>query len=170
MVGVMLGWMDNTEATDRMRVSGIADAYTGLRQMVDSARPASSEALFRVSPEFPEFQEPGDMVETMLQVDDSLSRLQGLAGTGWVVPESDPDISGISEAGRITDLLRLLEDTKDPSLQDQRFLQMLRACGSVANRLELMLETGTQDAGSLDRQLGILEDSCTKCHDRYRNN
>lgn len=108
-VALALGWMTNETALERMRVSRTAEGYRGLWACAREGRPMASAEIDAAPADFPEATRPDGLVEAMVAIDEALEHLKAIETAGWRVPDAHPDLVPAAEAGRLADLLRLLD-------------------------------------------------------------
>ena len=109
-VAVSLGWLANDAAAARMRVSGTAAGYKGLWACAANAAPMLAAAIDAARADFPEITVPDSMVSGMIAIDETHERLRTVEKNAWRVPPSHPDLAPAADAGKLADLLALLND------------------------------------------------------------
>lgn len=184
-VAVSLGWSDPDAAVARMKVSGTAENYRGLYACAREARPVAPSALNAVAADFPSVARPAGMVRAMIEIDEAHDRLKLIAAAGWTTPADHPDLVPAAEAGRLSDLLRLLaDDATRAAANSQRppeFIRLLRDSQTLADRIEQQLaKDKSRDSGSapavpasqavpLSDALRRIGQSCRDCHAHWRD-
>lgn len=187
-VAVSLGWSTNAFAAERMKVSQTAEAYKGLWACTAKAAPMMAAAIDAASPDFPEITKPESMVAAMVTIDEVFDRLKLVEKNGWSVPKDHPDLAPAADAGKLTDLLRLLVDDVSLSKLDDAgkkdFNALLVDGAARASALEeafVALEVGAAKSGAGARILGDGEKArlkaamaaiganCKACHVKYRD-
>ena len=182
-VAVSLGWMDNAEAAAHMKRSGTAEGYKGLWSCAAKAAPMMSAAIDAARGDFPELTRPDSMVAAMVAIDEALDRIKLVEKNGWKVPVSHPDLAPAADAGRIADLLRVLdadlaakpagEPGRDAHLGrlDEAaradFRALLVRNAREASELEELLLGG--DAARIAPAMKALGAGCKDCHVKYRD-
>jgi hypothetical protein len=131
-VAVSLGWITNDAAAARMKVSGTAAGYKGVWACTAKAAPMVAAAIDAARADFPEVTLPDSMVSGMVAIDEAHDRLRMVEKNGWRVPPTHPDLAPAADAGKLADLLALLND-------DVFVLAMERATPEV--------QVGGKDAG-----------------------
>lgn len=173
VIGVSLGWLTNAEAEGRMKVARTAEGYKGLWACAAKAAPMAAAAIDAASGDFPESTRPGTMVEAMVAIDDALERLKLAERSGWKAPPDHPDLAPAADAGKLVDLLRLLdgdahvEALEVPARAD--FRALLEANARQASALEEMLAGKSTDAARLGPAMKALAAGCKECHVRHRD-
>lgn len=108
-VALALGWLTNEAALERMRVSRTAAGYRGLWACAREGRPMSAAEIDAAPADFPEESRPDGLVAAMVALDEALEHLKAIEKAGWRVPDAHPDLVPAAEAGRMAELLRLLD-------------------------------------------------------------
>jgi cytochrome c556 len=104
----------------------------------------------------------------MVAIDDVMAHLGAIERSGWTTPADHPDLVPAAEAGRLADLLRILQDDEDVRAKPPGFIDALRDGAALATTLEDALLTDS-DPTTLTTRLADLRTSCTSCHARYRD-
>lgn len=164
---VTLGLLSTDAALAEMKVSGTAPNYLGLFKCVSDASPATPEQLRAASNAFPEKNEPRDLVQMMVNVDETTDALKAIEKAGWKAPSDHPDLVPAAEAGRLADLFRTVHDPK-MSTRPAEFATMMQSQSDHAAALEKSLLAGAA-ATELSAQLKVVTQSCTQCHARFRD-
>jgi hypothetical protein len=116
----------------------------------------------------------------MVEIDEVHDRLKLAQASGWRAPRDHPDLAPLADAGRLTDLYRLLDDDAqltDVAVKERAMVrEWLVREGLAAARLEAVIEAmdePTSDRGALaqraDASLALLGASCNACHQRHRD-
>ncbi|MEY2713958.1 MAG: hypothetical protein RIT24_301 [Planctomycetota bacterium] len=172
-VAVSLGWMTNAEAAARMKVSGTAEGYKGLWTCTAKAAPMMAAAIDAARADFPELTRPDSMVAAMVAADEVLERIKLVEKNGWKVPAAHPDLAPAADAGRIADLLRLLEkdDHVAKLCESDRgdFLALLAVNARQAGALEELLAAKSSDVAKLGAAMKDLNAGCKACHVKHRD-
>jgi len=192
-VGVSLGWITNDVAIARMKVSGTAEGYKGLWACTAKAAPMMAAAIDAARADFPEVTKPDSLVAAMVAVDEVFDRLKLVEKNAWVVPKDHPDLAPAADAGKLSDLFRLLDgDSHVTALADAAradFRTRLAADAKLASELETMLAAGapkssgvaaTDEAATdeaaiaehrkkLSDAMKLIAANCKDCHVKYRD-
>lgn len=190
-IALALGWLTNEAALERMQVSKTAAGYRGLWACAREGRPMSAAEIDAASDAFPEVTRPDDLVEAMVAIDLALEHLKAIEKAGWRVPEAHPDLVPAAEAGRLADLLRLLDANaisgarcvepsggaarESPADEVRRWIA--RDAAAAAEIEAALAEVGAPSSASaeverrarLSRALGVVTAGCRECHARYRD-
>ena len=73
------------------------------------ARDTTSAEIDAAPADFPEESRPDGLVAAMVALDEALEHLKAIEKAGWRVPDAHPDLVPAAEAGRMAELLRLLD-------------------------------------------------------------
>lgn len=185
-VAVSLGWMKNNDAAARMKVSGTAASYKGLWSCTAKAAPMLATVLDAARADFPEVTKPDSMVAAMVAIDEAFDRIKLVEKNGWNIPATHPDLAPAADAGKMADLLRLLESDAHRAKLDEEarrdFDVLLKDGASHASLLEealLQLKVGataTRESGlsaeeqtRLRNSLAAVGANCKACHAKYRD-
>jgi len=173
-IAVSLGWMTNAQAAARMKVSGTAEGYKGLWSCTGRAGPMLAAAIDAARAEFPEVTKPDSMVEAMVAIDEAFERIRLVEKNGWKVPEDHPDLAPAADAGKLADLLRLLDgDAHVEKLEESAradFRALLEKNARQASDLEELLAAREgKDMAKLGPAMKSLTAGCKECHVKYRD-
>jgi hypothetical protein len=173
-IAVSLGWMTNEQAAARMKVSGTSEGYKGLWACTARAAPMMAAVIDAARAEFPEVTKPDSMVEAMVAIDEAFDRIRLVEKNGWKVPADHPDLAPAADAGKLADLLRLLEkDAYVEKLEESArsdFRALLERNARQASELEeLLLAKDLGDVAKLGPAMKSLTAGCKECHVKYRD-
>lgn len=168
-VAVSLGWATPAAMIERMRESGTSPHYKGLYAVTANARPVAPAALDAVPADFPSVSRPVGLVNGMVEIDAVVERLRTIESAGWTTPPAHPDLVAAAEAGRLADLLRLLDVDPLVRAKPAGFGDLLREGRDSAQCLEDLIVADDADARELSDQLGVVVASCNACHVKYRD-
>jgi protein tyrosine phosphatase (PTP) superfamily phosphohydrolase (DUF442 family) len=170
-VAVSLGWMSNARAAELMKVSGTAEGYKGLWACTAKAAPLVQSVIDAVSADFPEVTKPDSMVAAMVAIDEALDRIRIVEKNGWKVPAAHPDLAPAADAGKLADLLRLLDkDAHVEKLGEAEradFRALLEQNARQASTLEELLLA--DDLAKRAPAMKALLAGCKECHVKYRD-
>lgn len=169
-VAVGAGWSTPKVGIERMRVSGTSPRYAGLFTCVERSTRLDPDRLAAVEADFPEIDRPDGFVDAMIRMDEALDHLRLIAGAGWQVPDSHPDLVPAAEAGRLANLLRITaRGPRAMGETDEDFGERLARDAGRAAELEELLLVETVDTAALDRSLAAVRASCISCHRVHRD-
>lgn len=168
-VAVSLGWATPDDMVERMRVSGTSPHYAGLYARTANARPIPASILDAIPANFPSVSRPTGLVESMVELETVAGRLHEIEEAGWKTPPDHPDLMPAAEAGRLADLLRLLDVDPTVRAKPEGFAGLLRGARDSAQRLEDLIVQREPDPAALSDQLDLVTDSCNACHAKYRD-
>lgn len=167
-VTVMLGWQSADEAIVKMEVAGTSPSYKGLYACVADSVPLEKGELDDRVFEFDSVWEPSSFTSGMTEMAKCLDRLRRIEQAGWRTPVDHPDLVPVAEAGRLTDLHRVLASDDHLMERADEFHRLLHVGHDASGDLERQLLGHDPDHGMLSRQLNLIAASCTSCHDVYR--
>lgn len=168
-VEVTLGQMTSEDGIAHMKIAGTAPAYAGLFKCVQTASPASEADLDSADASFPARYKTGSTVQTMVEIDNVSDHLKAIEKAGWKTPANHPDLVPVAEAARLADLFRDLTQDKAPVCREEGYQQILATTAKQTSDLETTLAQPTPDAARLSTQFKSITQSCTTCHEQYRN-
>lgn len=166
-----LGVLNNEQAVAFLEAAGTSHSYPGLYASAKAARrlpdlPVADDPWDGL----PEAVEVSDFTEAMADIDRVWDRLKIIRASGWSTPSDHPDLVPAAESGMIVDLLRSAQ-LHPPMLPDPAragtFEELLARAISAADELETALVA--RDPASAERAWRPLADSCTACHQQFRN-
>jgi protein tyrosine phosphatase (PTP) superfamily phosphohydrolase (DUF442 family) len=167
-IAVLLGRLTNEEALARMKVSGTAPNYKGLYACATETRVASNAEIGSASGAFPSRWKTTGRVQAMVDIDFAVDNLKSIEKAGWAVPADHPDLVPAAEVGRISHLMRDLEDDPAVKAEKAEFLNLLRASREAAESLEKgFLESASRE--ELAARFKTLNQSCKDCHAQFRD-
>jgi len=145
---------------------GRAEHWEAMAAAIDAARG-----------DFPEVTKPDSMVAAMVAIDEAFDRIRMVEKNGWKVPADHPDLAPAADAGKVADLLRLLENDAHVEKLDgsarSEFRALLERNARQASDLEELLigKDGTDEArlAKLGPAMKGLAAGCKECHVRYRD-
>ncbi|MBI5864670.1 MAG: cytochrome c [Planctomycetes bacterium] len=169
-IAVCLGWSDAEQGVARMRVSGTAENYKGLYACAGGARLVAATDIDRVAADFPSVWKPDGFVQSMIEIDAALDNLKAIEKAAWQTPAEHPDLVPAAEAGRLADLLRLVEASEYSQRKPAEFAAAVHNSQQQADELERMLADGqTTPKSELSARLKLVAATCRDCHGRYRD-
>jgi hypothetical protein len=159
---IATGEIDHAQAKRFMIRAGTSEHYHGLWESVaqtvkfETIEPMQLRKRIRT----------GKMDLAMAEIDRAYSALWDCAENGFKAPDDHPDLSPISLASQIHDLLRALEPSKAVQRRGPYFHESLVDSINAASNLETMLKD--QDLDGASTALELLEYSCVDCHSEHR--
>ncbi len=164
-----LGRMTSEDAVSRMKVSGTSPKYKGLYSDVSHAKIANDAKLNQASNAFPQTWQTKGIVDAMVAIDDATEHLKDIQKAGWQTPADHPDLIPATEAGRLADLLRHLQDDADVKAEPRELTDWMLESAAHASKLEAMIVEGKAQPALLDAQFKMIRNACHACHVKYRN-
>ncbi|MEL6329197.1 MAG: hypothetical protein AAFR38_06010 [Planctomycetota bacterium] len=162
-----LGQLSETEALDLLAATGTSPSYPGLFDSVRDADGLSEAEIFASDQHPPEIAVVSGLAAGMAALDRHWDNLKLLAGNGWAVPLTHPDLVPSAEAGIIENHLRTMtEDAESAALGDE-FVAWMREATELAAETERALILNERDEATLNFER--LRASCKQCHVPYRN-
>ena len=160
---VAAGSLTSRQAVEILERAGTSRGYAGLWRDVESyTRPPPDTAL----PPLVETAEVGSLAAAMSQLDRGFDRLKLCRDVNWTVPDDHPDIVPAQEALLVRETLH--ETARHlTSDHDDTFRAWLAESEELAKQLEAWLAAG--DATAATAAFAQLEQSCNRCHARYRD-
>lgn len=155
------------QAIDFMKAAGTAPDYTGLYHDVRRMRPASDEEVAGADGSFPSIAPVGNLVGRMVAMEHRLDALKRCQAAGWNSPPDHPDVVPVHEALQMVELFR--ESLRSPQIPDRPADYQIRMQAAESAATALCGALGQGDRGEADRALTSLEQTCTACHEKYRN-
>lgn len=168
-VAASLGWETPEEGVSRMKVAGTSPTYTGLYACAANATVLPTAMVNKVPTNFPSRWKPSGYVQGMVDIDEVYEHLKAIEKAGWVTPRDHPDLVPVAEAGRLSDLYRVLTDTDYVNRKPAELAEMMRESQARAQRLEDMLAAGGYESQSLSEQFRFITASCKECHVKFRD-
>lgn len=164
---VLAGKLTPEQAQERMAVSGTAKEYTGLWQVVHSAKPMPAAAL-KVDPNsLPSVTKVSGMVATMAEIDMVIDLVKQSHKAGWQAPTDHPDLVAIKETKRMHTLFANLRN--DPQSQQLSADYQTRLGKAIAMTEQLDVAVRAGQAPEAEQLLTAINKSCKDCHVAYRD-
>ncbi|MBI1783963.1 hypothetical protein HYR69_02350, partial [Candidatus Sumerlaeota bacterium] len=166
---VTLGWLCNTEAEARLKISGTSPDYKGLYRCVAEARPASAGELDFIPDDFPQTATTSGLVNTMVEIEGVFDTLKAVERAGWIAPADQPDLVPLAEAARLADLFRNLRDDENVKSKPAEFSDRLLSASKLTETLEeaLGMEKGRPE--KLSVIFAPVARTCADCHTKFRD-
>ena len=175
-IGCMLtgtGEISTADAVAIMRQVGTSTNYAGLYRDVSRMRPMTPGQISGAK-RAPETAEVPDFAESMASVDRAWDRLNATQGSGPSERVVTPEIDAAHESLMLAELFAEMQRDKSLSrvglsAEERVAMKSLLAESAVRfQQLEGMLRT-TGSADAISDKLRAAGQSCTTCHERYRN-
>ena len=155
-----------------LQQAGTARDYPGLYRSVREFRRPEAQLLATLTNALPEVTPAPGLVAAMVALDGCLERLRACQQAGWRAPVDHPDLAPAHEAVQLWEQLRELLRSDAANGRPAAFREMLAATERSADELRRALrdaEPATAVASSLDSRFRAAADSCSACHQRFRN-
>jgi protein tyrosine phosphatase (PTP) superfamily phosphohydrolase (DUF442 family) len=146
-----------------LELAGTDKQYAGLWRDVARYEPPGHDELL---PDLVEAAEVNSLAAAMSQLDRHVDHLKQCRDAAWSVPPAHPDLVPHQEAVIVKEGLREARRNLSGSY-DSIFKTWLVEAAESAERLEVLLRSGESAAAT--RQFQLLEQSCNRCHAKYRN-
>ncbi len=156
------------QAVAEMERAGTDHGYEGLYRDVANFRPVTEEELAGVTEaDLPPTARVPDLVESMVNIDNTFSRMRRVKAAGWKSPADMPDVSPAHEARILAEHFREMQRLDAAKAKPADFQGWASGAENAAWDLEKALKAGdAEGAGKALDRVGV---SCKDCHDRYRN-
>jgi len=160
------GELTHQQADAFLTLAGTSLKYTGLFRAVDDAHPLD-QAELHADIALPSVAPLRPFTKTMGTIDRLNEQLWILADHNFAPLDDRPDLDALTLAGQIHNLFRSLE--ADALVEDNGvvFLELLLDARDLASTLETQIDEG--DFRSAGITMRALTDSCTTCHERFRD-
>lgn len=166
MCMVSEGWKKERAETF-LHQAGTAPEYTGLFRAVSGFTLPEPAKLAAVSTNFPAIAQGSTLVEAMVAMDEHLENLSRAGKVDWKNTPGHPDSTPSHEALLLLEQLRELARAEATAKRPEAFREQLTQATQIAEVLQAQLRRGDGvQAGAAFKQLN---QSCVRCHERYRN-
>jgi cytochrome c556/protein tyrosine phosphatase (PTP) superfamily phosphohydrolase (DUF442 family) len=162
------GKLSGDQAFARMKVSGTAPNYKGLYACATDTKVATQAQISSASNAFPSRWKTTGLVQGMVDVDFAFDNLKEVEKAAWKAPKDHPDLVPAAEVGRISHVLRELNDDGEVKKQNDEFKALLKAGITAAESLEKGFLENAQ-ADELAARMKKLNQSCKDCHVKFRD-
>lgn len=188
---VSLGLIENDDALEVLKLAGTSRAYKGLFQAVQNARQFDTAYLDKLSIEFPSQCEVPPLVDAMVALEETYSKLDRVATAEW---KSKPEIQAMDPAHEAVLLREHFEEMRrleDVARFPDSFQRMLQESEQAALFIESMLnpsvaenpfgnEKNPKERAGLSRLKPIhrkameinwntIRSNCAACHRQFRD-
>ncbi|MCL4219802.1 MAG: cytochrome c [Phycisphaerales bacterium] len=150
-----------------LKTAGTSQNYQGLYEAVGCARAIDPSSLDGVAATLAATAPVPGFVSAMSGLEHVMEHLRAIEGAGWKAPEDHPDLAPASEAGLLHDLFRAARDDSVNEADADDFAAWMRVSLDQSRELEEALSQG--DGVRASAALGAVAQTCTDCHNRYRN-
>lgn len=160
-------------AVAEMKRAGTDPHYTGLYAVPKTlVRPTHAE-LDRVPADFPEVAEVPGMAQVMVEIDARWENLKLVRAAGWATPTDHADLDPAHEALQLVEQHREAGRLGRVEGRTGEFRRWMADAEDNVEALEGLLRAGRddrrKDRPSSERAFRKVEESCAKCHAKYRN-
>jgi len=161
------------EATAFLREAGTASEYKGLYRSVSDFRKINPQVLVGFTNAFPETSPQPGIVQTMLSLDSMMENMKACQKAGWRSPSEHPDVTPAHEAVLLWEQLREFGRSAATQAKPKAYQDLLaeaeKAADGLRTQLKMTLPEQTASLAPEDAALRQVAESCTACHQRYRN-
>lgn len=182
---VSQGTMQVSEALGVLKLAGTDPSYQGLFQAVQKAKRMDRDELAKLPIDFPSVREMPPLIDSMIELNETFSRLSKVASANWKPsPESssiDVPHDSVLLREHFEEMQRLEDVAKYPS-DFRRFLQESeRAAWFIETMLNPPLDESRPVGQSslsklrpaqrkaIDLNWKTIRTHCTNCHQQFRN-
>ncbi len=158
----------NEGALARMKVSGTAPNYTGLYACATETQVATKTQIASASNAFQRRWKTTGLVQGMVDVDNALENVKAVEKAAWSAPKDHPDLVPAAEVGRISHVMRELQDDAEVKKQNAEFKAFMKAGIDAAEALEKGILDGAKSE-ELALRMKKLNQSCKDCHVKFRD-
>jgi protein tyrosine phosphatase (PTP) superfamily phosphohydrolase (DUF442 family) len=152
------------EALKILELAGTGKEYSGLWRDVAAYRAPPSDAEL---PELVEIAEVGSFAAAMAAVDRQWDKIKLCRDANWKTPDGHPDLSPVQVALLLREALHEARRLAPDGRFDEPFSAWLSEAESLSAEIESRL--ASNDFEEAGRQCQSLEQSCQRCHVKYRN-
>jgi protein tyrosine phosphatase (PTP) superfamily phosphohydrolase (DUF442 family) len=161
------GWTAD-QAIAALHVFGTSPHYAGLYATARDFRKPTAAELDGADASFPRIAPTTDYIDTMVEVEKHWAHIKAAQKAGWQTPADQPDLDPPHEALMLKELLRELQrPTGASATRPADLVERLGAAEQSAGHLEDALRA--KDLAAADRGFNVMDESCTSCHSRYRD-
>lgn len=164
---VETGAITSQQGVELMKIAGTSKSYNGLYEVVEAARPIEPSAIDGVASTLPSTAPVPGFVAAMSGMEHVMEHLRAIEKAGWKAPADHPDLVPASEAGMLHDYFRAAHDDSVDDSDADDFAAWMKLSLDQTRSLEEALVAG--DSVRARAALGIVAQTCTDCHTKYRN-
>lgn len=152
-----------------MNKAGTDKRYMGLFDAVKNLQRPTKADLDRVPAHFPEVTPASNLVQAMVEIDESFENLRLARKSAWKTPREHPDIDPPHEALILAqhfaasaktieqkELARFLAEAKTHADEMERLLRQVKSGAKVESRL-------------LENAFSTMNMDCMRCHEKFRD-
>ncbi|MFN6138926.1 MAG: hypothetical protein ACK480_10590 [Planctomycetota bacterium] len=178
-VCIARGSIELNQALRILELAGTNPSYKGLFQTVRTAKRIEPDELAKLQVDFPSVCDVSPLVDSMVALDDTFSKLNKWAQAGW---KSKPDPSGPSmdaahEAVLLREHFEEMQRLEELSNFPVEFARILKESEQAAVFIESMLNPISGEIRlkpihrkALDVNWTTIRSNCTSCHQQFRDN
>jgi len=172
---VSAGLIAPTQAIRILEFAGTDPHYRGLYRSARAATALTPQMLDRLDVKFQAVCEVPAMAESMVQLSQTHENLKRLAESGWMPPESHPDLDAVHEALMLKEHFTELQRTADVRRQPADFQTWLQNSETAAHNIERTLRKWHAAQGQnaapevLNTYVNQITSACRSCHAAYRD-
>ena len=160
---IATGETDGKDALHILERAGTSKGYAGLWRDVENYTPPAAGAEL---PELVEVAEVNSFAAAMSQIDRSFDNLKLCRDAGWATPPDHPDIVPAQEALLLQEGLHEAGRNLEAPVDEQLKTWLAEA---DENALALLTVLKDKRADGRVEQFNMLEQSCKRCHQKYRD-
>jgi protein tyrosine phosphatase (PTP) superfamily phosphohydrolase (DUF442 family) len=164
IVCIAAGQKEAKDALLILEIAGTGKEYPGLWRDVAAFSPAATGIAL---PELAEVAQVDSLPAAMASIDRHWDNLKLCRQADWQVPRDHPDLSPAQEALLLREALHEAGRSAPRDKIDAQMRDWLDHAESLAVQIEKDLKDAKLDGAS--RNISMLEQSCKRCHARYRN-
>ena len=162
------GWTPG-RAESWLHQAGTAPEYPGLYETLRQFKTPDAATMARVRA-LPEVSPPTTVVAAMVDLDVRLENLKSAQKSGWKPPPESPDRGPDRDAVLLWEQLRELGRHPETSGRPVGYREKLLAAEEAARRFrDTLAASPAPDSKVCDAAFGPLVQSCSACHQAYRN-
>ncbi|MFN6303612.1 MAG: hypothetical protein ACK42H_15605, partial [Planctomycetota bacterium] len=178
-VCIALGSMEPDQALRILEFAGTNPSYKGLFQTVRTAKRIEPDELAKLQVDFPSVCDVSPLVDSMVALDDTFSKLNKWAQAGWKSkPDpSTPSMDAAHEAVLLREHLEEMQRLEELSKYPVEFARILKESEQAAVFIESMLNPISGEIRlkpihrkALDVNWTTIRSNCTSCHQQFRDN
>lgn len=170
------GDLTNDQALAVLKVAHTGENYKGLWASAREAQKSSPEALKALQVTYVEAAKIPPLAEAMVNVDLTHERIEEVRKAGWRMPKDHPDLDPPHEALQLKEYFRELQRTDDTKVRPDDFKKWMKEGEDAAESLEKVLRDWKEKqkgegeiSKAADEALTRINQSCSACHNVYRN-
>jgi protein tyrosine phosphatase (PTP) superfamily phosphohydrolase (DUF442 family) len=163
------GMLASDQAEDVLRTFGTGKNYKGLWQDARGARRIEQRELDAVVVAYVEVAKVSDLAGAMLKVDLHNDHLKEVQKAGWKQPPGHPDLDPAHEALQLQEHYREIARLESVADRPEEFREMLGEAEQLTAQLGEILRAQPVNTPAADATFKRIADSCTACHQAYRD-